>query len=70
MNPIKKVFELAFEEGLRVKLIYMKDEEVIERIVKPTKLYPERVLCYDYFRKQTRSYAYDKMLAAERLPQE
>ena len=70
MNPIKKVFELAFDEGLRVKLIYMKGDEVIERIVKPTKLYRERVLCYDYFRKQSRSYSYEHMLAAERLPEE
>jgi predicted DNA-binding transcriptional regulator YafY len=62
---MKKIFDIAIDKNVKVKLIYLKDAQVIERIIKPYKVTDEHVLCYDYFRKQKRTYKLDNVLGAE-----
>ncbi len=62
---IKKVFSLAMQKNCRVKMIYQKNEEVVERIVSPRAFKADLVICYDHFRKARRNYKLDNVLAAE-----
>jgi hypothetical protein len=64
---MKKIFELAIEKDAKMKLIYLKDAQVIERIIKPYKVTDEHVLCFDYFRKQKRTFKLENVLAAEQI---
>ncbi len=46
----------AIEKGCKVKMIYQKDDQVVERIVSPRRFKGELIVCYDHFRKAQRNY--------------
>ncbi|MCK8061707.1 MULTISPECIES: hypothetical protein [unclassified Fusibacter] len=62
---MKKTFEVAIENDAKVKMIYLKGSEVIERIIKPYKVTDDLVWCFDYFRKQKRTYRLENVLGAQ-----
>ncbi len=64
---LSKIFRLAMQRGCKVKMIYQKNNEVIERIVSPRAFNADLVVCYDHFRKAQRNYKLSNILAAEIL---
>ncbi len=64
---LKKIFSLAMQRGCKVKMIYQKNNEVVERIVSPRAFKSDLVVCYDHFRKAQRNYKLNSVLAAELL---
>ncbi len=64
---LNKIFSLAMQRGCKVKMIYQKGDDVVERIVSPISFKADLVVCYDYFRKARRNYKLNSVLAAELL---
>lgn len=58
------------ERGYKVKIIYQKKDEIIERIVTPIVFKGEIVSCYDYFKKARRNYKLLCVLGVEILSEE
>ncbi len=64
---LKKIFSLAMQKNCKVKMIYQKNDEVVERLVSPRAFKADLVVCYDHFRRARRNYKLDNVLAAELL---
>ncbi len=64
---IKKIIEMAIQNGDKVVLIYQKSDQVIERIVTPKFFKGDLVVCYDHFKRARRNYKMESILAASRI---
>ncbi len=62
---IIKVLNTAIEKGCKVKIIYQKGDQMVERIISPRRIKGELVVCYDHFRKAQRNYKLANILAAQ-----
>lgn len=62
---IEHYLKISLLEGKKIKIIYQKDNELTERIIKVYKIQKDKVEAYCYLRKAQRIFKKKNILAAE-----